>query len=219
MRRLIAILMALMMLSLAPCARAEHYGWAFVIYDLGMSIEIDNSFTRTDDATLEQTNSFERSGNVKPDLIMELYNPDTRSQLFVYCAPISPYDNLDELTQAYAEDLGATVDSPDENGTAWQILTGQEFCGAPCARILSSFQNVNAEYILMLSEDHSAYIITMITFDDQAPESALAGITFRAYGTGSDDGTDAAADAQPTAQPTAEPTSLIQGLIGSAAGN
>ena len=74
MKRLLALLTALIMLCLTPCAYAQHYGWAFVIYDLGMSIEIDNAFTRTDDETLAQTNGFERSGNVKPDLILEVFS-------------------------------------------------------------------------------------------------------------------------------------------------
>ena len=167
MKRLLALLTALIMLCLTPCAYAQHYGWAFVIYDLGMSIEIDNAFTRTDDETLAQTNGFERSGNVKPDLILEVFSADTQSQLFVYCAAESPYDNVNELTQA--------------------------------------FQNVNAEYVLMLSDDGSAYIITMITFNGQAPDSALEGITFTEYGTAaatpapSDD-----AGASTTSEPTAQ---------------
>ncbi len=205
MKRLLALLTALIMLCLTPCAYAQHYGWAFVIYDLGMSIEIDNAFTRTDDETLAQTNGFERSGNVKPDLILEVFSADTQSQLFVYCAAESPYDNVNELTQAYAEDLGASVDHPDENGTTWQILSDQEFAGRPCSRILSTFQNVNAEYVLMLSDDGSAYIITMITFNGQAPDSSLEGITFTEYGTAaatpapSDD-----AGASTTSEPTAQ---------------
>lgn len=207
MKRLLAILMALL-LVMAPCAQAAHYGWAFVIYDLAMAIEIDDSFVRTDDETLAGTNSFERSGNVKPDLILEVYDPDSRSQLFVYCAAASPYENLDELTRAYAEDLGAIDGQPDENGTVWRILADQEFMGKPCERILSSFQNVNAEYILMLSEDHSAYIITLITFDGQPPESGLKGITFGAY-----------ASASPDSVPDEpQPTSVAQGVIGAITG-
>ncbi|MFR2459791.1 MAG: hypothetical protein ACLTAO_11570, partial [Christensenellales bacterium] len=138
-------------------------------------------------------------------LILEVFSADTQSQLFVYCAAESPYDNVNELTQAYAEDLGASVDHPDENGTTWQILSDQEFAGRPCSRILSTFQNVNAEYVLMLSDDGSAYIITMITFNGQAPDSALEGITFTEYGTAaatpapSDD-----AGASTTSEPTAQ---------------
>lgn len=211
MKRLLAISMALLLMLLTPCAQADHYGWAFVIYDLSMVIEIDDAFVRTDDETLEQTNSFERSGNVKPDLILEVYDPDSRSQLFVYCAEGSPYDNLDELTRAYAEDLGVVEGQPDENGTMWQIQSEQEFLGAPCSRILSSFQNVNAEYILLLSEDHSAYIITMITFDSQPPESALEGITFGSYNPATPE------PASATAQP--QPTSVAQGLIGALTGD
>lgn len=205
MKKLLAILTALIMLCLTPCAYAQHYGWAFVIYDLGMAIEIDNSFTRTDDETLAQTNSFERAGNVKPDLILEVFNAETQSQLFVYCAASSPYDNVTELTQAYAEDLGASVNQPDENGTTWQILLDQEFAGRPCARILSTFQNVNAEYILMLSDDGSAYILTMITFNGQAPESALDGICFTEYGAP----ITAAPSQTPDAASTSAPTDAV----------
>ena len=84
MKRLLALLTALIMLCLTPCAYAQHYGWAFVIYDLGMSIEIDNAFTRTDDETLAQTNGFERSGNVKPDLILEVFSADTHPHVHGY---------------------------------------------------------------------------------------------------------------------------------------
>ncbi len=225
-----AILMALILLCLAPCAQAGHYGWAFMIYDLGLSIEIGNSFMRTDDETLEQTNSFERSGNVKPDLILEVYDSQTRSQLFVYCAAGSPYDNLEELTLAYAEDLGAVSDGLDANGTAWSILRGEEFMGMPCTRILSTLQNVNAEYILMLSDDHSAYIITMVTFDGKAPDSSLEGVTFNHYAqpTAQPEGEAAQPEGEPAAQPTADVTGQAAaqptqqpgatGLMGAAAG-
>ena len=104
--------------------------------------------------------------------------------------------------------MGAIDGQPDENGTVWQILADQEFMGKPCERILSSFQNVNAEYILMLSEDHSAYIITLITFDGQPPESELEGITFGAYASASPD---VGAD-----EP--QPTSVAQGVIGAITG-
>lgn len=181
MKRKLAALMALIMLCLGSCAHAQHYGWAFVIYDLGLSIEVDNSFTRTDDETLDQTNAFEQSGNVKPKLILEVYDSVSQSQLFVYCAEESPYQNVDELTLAYAEDLGAVADQTDENGTTWQILYDQEFCGRACTRILSTFQNANAEYVLMLSDDGDAYILTMTTFNGQAPDSTLEGITFTDY--------------------------------------
>ena len=102
------------------------------------------------------------------------------------------------------KDVGLHLE-PDENGTTWQILSDQEFAGRPCSRILSTFQNVNAEYVLMLSDDGSAYIITMITFNGQAPDSALEGITFTEYGTAaatpapSDD-----AGASTTSEPTAQ---------------
>lgn len=191
MKRMFATLMAIIMLCLGPCAYAQHYGWAFVIYDLGLSIEVDSSFTRTDDETLDQTNAFEQSGNVKPKLILEVYDSESQSQLFVYCAEESPYQNVDELTLAYAEDLGAVTGQTDEDGTTWQILYDQEFCGHACTRILSTFQNANAEYVLMLSDDGDAYILTMITFNSQAPDSTLDGITFTDY---------------PTAAPTSTPT-------------
>lgn len=181
MKKLLAALMALMLLIGGAGAQAARYGWAFVIYDLEMSIEIDNAYQRTDAQTLEETNSFEKSGNVKPDLILEVYQPETYAQLFVYCAEGSPYDNLDELTGAYAEDLGASTDAPDANGTTWQIIPDGEFYGLECTRILSSFQNVNAEYVLLLSDDHSAYIITLITFDGTPPDSQLEGIAFGRY--------------------------------------
>lgn len=181
MKKLLALLLALIMLGAAACAHAEHYGWAFIIYDLQLSIEIDNTFMRTDAAALAQTNNFAKAGNVKPDLILEAYEPNSHAQLFIYCASGSPYDNLEELTLAYADDLGAVLDHTDESGTAWQILYDQEFNGMACTRILSAFQNVNAEYILMLSPDHSAYIITIVSFDGKPTDSSLSGITFGRY--------------------------------------
>ena len=178
MKKLLAALMALMVLCGCAGAHAARYGWAFLIYDLGMSIEMDGAYQRTDEQALAEMNGFEKSGNVKPDLILELYHPETYAQLFVYCAEGSPYDNLDELTGAYAEDLGASGEAAGSDGTSWQILPEGEFYGLECARILSSFQNVNAEYVLLLSEDHSAYIITLITFDGTPPDSQLDGIEF-----------------------------------------
>lgn len=188
MKKLLAALMALMVLCGCAGAHAARYGWAFLIYDLGMSIEMDGAYQRTDEQALAEMNGFEKSGNVKPDLILELYHPETYAQLFVYCAEGSPYDNLDELTGAYAEDLGASGEAAGSDGTSWQILPEGEFYGLECARILSSFQNVNAEYVLLLSEDHSAYIITLITFDGTPPDSQLDGIEFGRYISGEETG-------------------------------
>lgn len=234
MRKLLAALMALVLMCGCAGAQAARYGWAFVIYDLGLSIEIDDSYQRTDDEALEDVNSFEQSGNVKARLILELYNPETYAQMFVYCAEGSPYDNLDELTGAYAEDLGASTDQPGADGTEWQILPEGKFQGLECTRILSSFQNVSAEYVLMLSADHSAYIIALITFDGAPPDSQLEGITFGGFtpaddaGEGmeiaseSDAGAQSAADGAEEAEPTAGSEragrsgdmGLIGGLLG-----
>ena len=150
-----------------------------MIYDLNMSVVIDPSYEKTDEATLAQTNSFAQAGNVKPLLILEVFNPESRSQMFIHCAPESPYEDVLELTRAYAEDLGAVNGATDSNGTVWHVLTeAQEFGGLPCCRILSSFENVNAEYILLLGADKCAYIITLLTFNNQPPESELEGIEF-----------------------------------------
>ena len=58
MKKLLAALMALMLLIGGACAQAARYGWAFVIYDTEISIVIGKAYQCTYPQTPEAEPSF-----------------------------------------------------------------------------------------------------------------------------------------------------------------